>query len=467
MKRFVSGMENGTIVKVADDLLGKRTRRRSSGSKLLDQEATMGWSGTGGGGGGGKNLTKITSKVAVKKRGSSNILHNADAFSLVVWNHHRKLVAESFSWAMQLLMLMHTPISRKAFQYLDCQDIGYGQEYTQSFVRADYSIQCVRLGGTLDSAYVAFLPLALAVLCGFTLMLPFGIITFLIIKRNDLYSPDVLSRIGWLYNRLNRGVEFWEVHEMLRKMILTGVVVFFPRDPAVKATLALTICICAQVSLALWRPHRSKVVFITAQLAYAMALVMYLMATMLAFAELTEEERVSVGILLIVLQASFVIFGVSAIVMSLVKVRAQVKDKRRSLTVEAHVAEAERRRSSAGHEKRSSLNNMINRLQGVAHKVVDNHEALAIMKRHSHSLKQRLRTINIMKKDSRKKVESRLRKRGGGSAAATPTRISSGIIRRSFTAPEENTGVGVGGGDVAEGKDAAEYHFIYQNNAGQ
>ena len=415
MERFVSGMECGKIVEVADDLLGKRKRRRSSGSRLLDKEAADGWK---------KKSTQVIDDVVLKKRssvfglgsrgnlkkkrGSTNILHN-DTFALLVWNQHRKLVAESFSWAMQLLMLMHTPISRKVFQYLDCHEIGHGK-HTQSFVRADYSIPCMKLGGTLDDSYTAFLPLVVLVLCGFTLMLPFGVITFLIMKRNDLYSPDVLARIGWLYNRLNRGVEFWEVHEMLRKMLLTGIVVFFPRDQSVKATLALSICICAQVSLSLWRPHRSKTVFITAQFAYAMALVMYLMATMLAFAELTDSQRNTIGYFIVVLQSSFVAFGVAAIAVSLITLRSRFKGKRRSITVGAHVAEVLKKGASK-EKRRSSLTNMVNRLASVAYKVVDNHEALAIMKRHSMTLKSRLHTINILKKKSSKKVEARLKKR--------------------------------------------------------
>lgn len=71
---------------------------------------------------------------------------------------------------MQLLMLMHTPISRKVFQYLDCAKIGRGR-YVKSFVRADYSILCRDIDGHYDSAYVNFLPFVILVLFGFTLAL--------------------------------------------------------------------------------------------------------------------------------------------------------------------------------------------------------------------------------------------------------------------------------------------------------
>ena len=52
--------------------------------------------------------------------------------------------------------------------------------------------------------------------------------------------------------------------------------------------------------------------FLTAQFAYAMALTMYLTGTVLAFANLSLQQRTSIGIFLVVLQSSFVVFGISA-----------------------------------------------------------------------------------------------------------------------------------------------------------
>ena len=439
MKKFVDGMEKGKVVEVADALLGKRKKRRSSGSKVFDAETKVGWGGTSNSS--SNEIKKIKSKnlrrrgsifTKVSKRGSHNILHNSDAFSFIIWNKHRKLVASSFSWAMQLLMLMHTPISRKVFQYLDCAKIGRGR-YVKSFVRADYSILCRDIDGHYDSAYVNFLPFVILVLFGFTLALPFGIVVFLIVQRNNLYSPSVLARIGWLYDRLNRGTEFWEVHEMLRKMILTGVVVFFPQDPAIKSVLALSICICAQVSLSLFRPHRSKTVFLTAQFAYAMALTMYLTGTVLAFANLSLQQRTSIGIFLVVLQSSFVVFGISAIAVSLLTMRSRFKSKRKSLTIAAHVEAAEKRRSNVS-KRRSSVDNLLSRLHGVANKVVHDKEALAIMKRHSNTLKQRIHAINRMKTNSSLKVKSRLNKRRqskrGLRKKVTMTSLETGEVKK-------------------------------------
>ena len=42
------------------------------------------------------------------------------------------------------------------------------------------------------------------------------------------------EKIGFLYDRFNGGAEAWEVHEIVRKTFLTGVIVFI-QDPVLQA----------------------------------------------------------------------------------------------------------------------------------------------------------------------------------------------------------------------------------------
>lgn len=200
---------------------------------------------------------------------------------------------------------------------------------------------------------------------------------------------------------------------MLRKMVLTGVVVFFPRDPAIKSIMALTVCIGAQISLSLFRPHRSKLVFVTAQFAYGMALCMYLMTTVLAFSAISKDDRESFGLFIVVAQSLLLAFGITAIIVTLVTIKSRFKSSgRKSMTAEAHILAADRR---------SSVDNLLKRLQGVAHKSIYNKKALDIMRRHSHTLKNRLKTINMMRQNSTKKVQSRLAKRSASKHQIKPT----------------------------------------------
>ncbi len=229
-----------------------------------------------------------------------------NANALLEWNENRKLVAESFEFAAQLLMLFHTPVSRVVFQYFDCHAIGSGSS-TQAFLRWDYSVLCWTGSGPSqewDFRYLAFTSIVLLVLFAFTLALPAFFSGFLIVKRNELYSPLVMGRIGWLYDRLNRGCEFWEVHEMLRKMMLTGVIIFFPSHPVIRSALAILICILAIVNLNYFKPHRSKLVFWTEQFSFALALFLYVVA-IIASTDLAPSTRESLGIISIAVLATF------------------------------------------------------------------------------------------------------------------------------------------------------------------
>ena len=51
-----------------------------------------------------------------------NLLH--DGFKTLAWNEQRKLVVSHLSLGMHALMLLHAPVSRKVFQYFDCDLIG-------------------------------------------------------------------------------------------------------------------------------------------------------------------------------------------------------------------------------------------------------------------------------------------------------------------------------------------------------
>ena len=120
-------------------------------------------------------------------------------------------------------------------------------------LRRDYSIEC---GGEKHNEY---LPAALILLLGFALLLPIALSGFLYCHRNDLYTPKTKRKLGWLYYRFQKGSEFWEVHEVIRKMLLTGLLIYLPthvRSPS--AIVVCTICCC---TLNYYHPHRNPVVF--------------------------------------------------------------------------------------------------------------------------------------------------------------------------------------------------------------
>ena len=75
----------------------------------------------------------------------------------------------------------------------------------------------------------------------FTAGFPVVIFLLLFMNRNRLHTPSVKAQFGFLYSafRPNRG-EFWEVHELLRKLMLMGTLVLF-KNPKLKMVVALLV----------------------------------------------------------------------------------------------------------------------------------------------------------------------------------------------------------------------------------
>ena len=167
------------------------------------------------------NIANKTSKFRHKSSKSSTqqTHHLNDNDDLVKWTLRSMLVANSLSGAVIMLLLAHTPVSRKVFQYFHCHEIA-GRE----FLRADYDIDCK------SNEYYMYMPFVVVVLVCFTIMLPVVILFYLFRHRKDLYSTRIHQRIGWLYDPFVRGAEFWQVHDLLIKMLLTASLFLQPFD---------------------------------------------------------------------------------------------------------------------------------------------------------------------------------------------------------------------------------------------
>jgi hypothetical protein len=171
----------------------------------------------------------------LKIKNNSNKL--MDSEQLVKWTLKSNIVSNSLSGATQLLLLAHTPVSRKVFLYFHCHEID-----GRYLLRADYDINCT------SDEYFSFVPFVLLVLVGFIVALPTVILVYLWVHRNDLYTARTHQRIGWLckcvfwggiklmhqtyiclclvflcfsFDVLDepfvRGAEFWQVHDLLMK----------------------------------------------------------------------------------------------------------------------------------------------------------------------------------------------------------------------------------------------------------
>ena len=225
------------------------------------------------------------SLVAFKLTRKRNVLSNRD--ELIKWTLRTNIVANSLSGATQLLMLAHTPVSRKVFQYFDCNTMS-----GRRLLRADYNINC-------DSDdYFAFMPLVLVVLIGFIIALPGTISFYLWRHRKELYSTSVYQTIGWLYESYVRGAEFWQVHDVLMKMILTGMLIYVPSTS--RAGIATLVCVIAVANLNFFEPHKNNLLFWLTQISFITTTAKYIVALLLSVDTASQggEEQTAISILL-------------------------------------------------------------------------------------------------------------------------------------------------------------------------
>ena len=193
----------------------------------------------------------INAALSNRNPNSNEVVHISDLISLQrahQWTKLHKLASTWIGGAMQLMMLFHAPVSARAFYYFDCHKLG--EKY---FLRRDYQIEC------FSPEWISFLPFAIVLLVGFALAVPLGLFLVLFLNRKHLYTPQTRQTIGFLYARFVPGAEWWEVHEVVRKMILTGLLVYLPSTS--RAAAAVLVCIFALGTLNYARPHKNIFLF--------------------------------------------------------------------------------------------------------------------------------------------------------------------------------------------------------------
>jgi len=199
-----------------------------------------------------------------------------------------------------VLFMLHAPVSQRLFHYFACDTVGTGSNQKQ-FLRLDYSLEC---GAGL---HAEFAPFIFAFLILFTGFFPLSILIALCVKRKKLYAPNVQRRFGFLYSRFRQGAEFWELHEVGRKLILMGILIFLP--PTTRAASAIFVCVISCCLLNFFQPHRNREVLFIAQLAFVLSTFKYVIAILLGPGTVLLEEDVKfMGWLMILMDAVFM-FG--------------------------------------------------------------------------------------------------------------------------------------------------------------
>jgi CRP-like cAMP-binding protein len=232
---------------------------------------------------------------------------------MIKWTLKRRYLASALSGTSQLLLLAHTPVSRKVFQYFHCNDVA-GRLY----VRVDYTLVC----GSAE--WWAFLPVVLVVLVFFTVALPAGIGVLLFVRRKNLYSTAVFQQMGFLYSGFTRGSEFWTVHDVLMKMILTGMLIYVPTHA--RAGTAILVCLVAVANLNKFEPHRNRAMFWLSQLSFVVTSAKYIMTLLLRGGDVSAVDSDSVGAVMIMLDLSFILSAFLSLFLAILVAKRKIRD---------------------------------------------------------------------------------------------------------------------------------------------
>lgn len=165
-------------------------------------------------------------------------------------------------------------------------------------------------------------------LFGFIVALPTVISGYLFRNRKELYSSRVYQTIGWLYEPYVRGSEFWEVHDAVMKMILTGLLIYVP--PTSRAGVATIVCVITIANLNLYEPHKNRLLFWLTQISFMTTCVKYIMALLLSAdfseSEDAKDENVVIGVVLIAMDISFITMSVVSMLLAFVMIRRSANE---------------------------------------------------------------------------------------------------------------------------------------------
>jgi hypothetical protein len=258
-------------------------------------------------------ITIITRDVFIKGVQSENAQKYINIDDLIQWVQRTSLFSQTCSACSLLLMVLHAPVSAKAFYYFDCHQLGAHK----SLLRRDYSLEC------WADRHSSFIPLAVLLLLLFAFLFPVALFGMLVSQRHHLHLPLTRSRIGWLYPRFVVGAEWWDIHELLRKMLLCGVLVFVPGDT--RPLVAILISLVACCTLNYFRPHKNTTVFWIAQASFGLTTLKYLIVVFGMLHPLSKEGNDVLSGLLIFLDLLLIFFCVACVVLIFLLLRGTIK----------------------------------------------------------------------------------------------------------------------------------------------
>eukprot|EP00953_Heterococcus_sp_UTEX-ZZ885_P008669 5174-Heterococcus_DN1.PRE.7 len=174
-----------------------------------------------------------------------------------------KAFAKHYLVFLAMTFLIYSTVSATVFQTFACDTIDDFASQKTSYLRADYSIQCGTSKHTLYKIYASFMVII------YPLGVPALYAWLLWCNRDKLRtattdsSVHMLSRhkdaslrsTRFLWKSYTARMYYWEVVECMRRLLLTGAVVFIAPGTSAQAAIACILAVVSMVTAVYFRPH--------------------------------------------------------------------------------------------------------------------------------------------------------------------------------------------------------------------
>jgi hypothetical protein len=160
------------------------------------------------------------------------------------------------SMVLAMTFLIYSTVSTTIFQTFACDSVDDDAELKAVFLRADYSVQCGTHVHMLYKVYAGVM----------IILYPIGIpvlyIWLLKQSRHMGYAhgsskhiQSALSSTGFLWRSYTSRMYYWEVVECMRRLLLTGAIVFIAPGTSAQAAVACLLAMVSAVLAVYCKPH--------------------------------------------------------------------------------------------------------------------------------------------------------------------------------------------------------------------
>lgn len=165
-------------------------------------------------------------------------------------------------------LILHTPVTSKVFALFTCHSIGgpgkmlrsmdLNQKESFGFLKDDYGAFCLDIESSPE--IILFYIVAFLFLVVVTVGFPCQLAAYMYIRKEKLYTYEVWSHIGFLYERFIKGCEFTDLHILMYKTLMCAGIIFLQTWPAMQRSVATAIAVSYLTWYAYIQPMKNPLV---------------------------------------------------------------------------------------------------------------------------------------------------------------------------------------------------------------